>query len=192
MKPLRTKLAAAALGVLLTGSIFTACKKDDPEPEENDNEVITTVKLTFTPQGGGAALTYQYRDADGPGGAEPTVEEIVLAPSKTYDVTVQLLNETETPAEDITLEVKEENAAHRFYYEPSSGSNITVSDLNNDDNGVPLGITSKWTTGAVANGTVKVTLRHYPGNPPGKAAADPVNSTKSSTDAEVTFNTKIK
>lgn len=50
------------------------------------------------------------------------------------------------------------------------------------------GITSTWTTGAVATGTLKVTLRHYGGNPPGKAIGDDVNSPKSSTDIEVTFN----
>jgi hypothetical protein len=67
-----------------------------------------------------------------------------------------------------------------------------VSNLNNDGNGVPLGITSTWTTTAVATGTINVTLRHYPGNPPNKAANDPVNSPKSSTDIEVSFNTRIQ
>jgi hypothetical protein len=67
-----------------------------------------------------------------------------------------------------------------------------VAGLDNDGNGVPLGITSTWTTGAVATGKTKITLRHYGGTPPGKAAGDLVSSSKSSTDIEVDFNTKIQ
>ncbi|HMU47607.1 MAG TPA: hypothetical protein PKC72_14640 [Chitinophagaceae bacterium] len=187
---MKKQLSKIVLGILAVSSLLTACKKDSEE--ENDNEVITTMKLTFVPVGGGSTLTYQFRDADGPGGAAPTQDEIVLAPSTSYNVTVQLLNETVTPPEDATLEVQSEAEAHRFYYQPSGGSNITVSGLNNDPNGVPLGITSTWTTGAAANSSIIITLRHYGGNPPGKAAADPVDSPKSSTDIEVTFNTKIQ
>jgi cell division septation protein DedD len=178
---------------LLLGSstlLLTACKKD--KEEENEEEVITTLQLTFVPVGGGATVTYKYDDPDGPGGSNPTTDEIVLQPNKTYGVAVQLLNKTVNPAENITEEVEDEADAHRFYYEPSAGSNITVSNFNNDINGVPVGITSTWTTGAAATGTVKITLRHYAGNPPNKAAADPVNSPKSATDIEVSFNTKLQ
>lgn len=179
------------LGILFSSALITSCKKDAPE-EDNEEEVITTMKLTFVPIGGGTTLTYQFKDADGPGGAAPTQDEITLAPSKSYNVTVQLLNETETPAEDITLEVADEADAHRFYYEPTTPSNITVSNLNNDGNGVPLGITSTWATGANATGKVKVTLRHYPNTPPGKAITDLVSSAKSGTDIEVEFATRIQ
>ncbi|MCG2616716.1 hypothetical protein LZZ85_20625 [Terrimonas sp. NA20] len=189
MKAQLTKIAFAAF---LTTGLLTACSKDDDIVEENHEEVITTLKLTFTPVGGGTATNFQFRDPDGPGGAAPTQDEIVLAPSKTYTVAVQLLNETHTPAEDITEEVEAEADAHRFYYQPSAGSNITVNNLNNDANGIPLGLTSTWTTAAAANGTVKITLRHYPGNPPAKAAADAVDSNKSGTDVEVTFVAKVQ
>lgn len=185
------KMKKLALSLLTACVLVTSCKKDKAE-EPNEEEVITTMKLTFVPVGGGATLTYQFDDPDGPGGTAPTQDEIVLAPAKTYNVTVQLLNKTETPAADITTEVQSEADAHRFYYEPSAGSNITVSGLDTDGNGIPLGITSTWTTGAVATGTLKVTLRHYGGNPPGKAIGDDVNSPKSSTDIEVTFNSKVQ
>lgn len=188
---MKLQLTRIAFGIFIVSSLLTACKKDKEE-EENEEEVITTMKLTFVPVGGGSTVTYQFKDADGPGGGAPTQDEILLAPSKTYGVTVQLLNETETPAEDVTIEVQSEAEAHRFYYEPSGGSNVTVAGLNNDPAGIPLGITSTWTTGAVATGTIVITLRHYGGTPPGKGAADPVNSPKSSTDIDVTFNTKIQ
>jgi hypothetical protein len=187
---MKQKLTRTFLAMILGSTLFTACKKD--EIEENDNEVITTMKLTFVPVGGGSSQTFQFRDADGPGGAAPTQDQIILAPSKTYNVTIQLLNETVSPPDDITLEVEAESEAHRFYYEPIAGSNITIAGLNNDPNGVPLGTTSIWSTGAVATGKVTVTLRHFPGTPPGKEKSDPVDSPKSTTDIEVVFDSKIQ
>jgi hypothetical protein len=178
--------------MVLSGTMFLAsCKKDDPQPDTNEEEVITTMQLVFVPQGGGTTVTYKFDDPDGPGGTAPTQDVIQLQASKVYDVSIQLLNKTVTPAEDITVEVAEESDAHRFYFEPSAASNITVNGLNNDINGIPLGITSVWTTGAAGVGTNKITLRHYPGTPPNKAAGDPVNSTKSGTDIEVEFSTAV-
>lgn len=182
------------LSLLLFGFsvlMLSSCKKSI-EGEGNDEEVITTMQLTFVPQGGGSSLTYKFDDPDGPGGMAPTQDQIALSPNRAYNVTVQLLNKTATPAADVTLEVAAEPQAHRFYYEPSAGGNITISGLSTDLSGIPLGITSIWTTGAAATGTVKVTLRHYPGTPPNKATADPVNSSKSSTDIEVNFITRIQ
>jgi hypothetical protein len=168
---------------------ITACKKETGE--SNEEELITTLVVTCTPQGGGAALEFRFEDLDGPGGNAATQDNIVLAANKTYDVNLTLLNETVSPAEDITEEVEEENLAHRFYYEPSAGSNITVSNLKEDDNGMPLGTTSTWTTTAAATGNITITLRHYPGNPPDKQIPDPVNSSKSSTDISVNFTTTV-
>lgn len=177
-------------GILIFSTLFAACEKDTAE--DNQEEVITTMKLTFVPVGGGTTLTYQFDDADGPGGAAPSKDDIVLGTAKTYNVTVQLLNKTVTPAEDITIEVKEEADAHRFYYETSPGSNITIAGFDNDPNGVPVGVSSTWTTSSVANGSLKVTLRHYAAVPPNKAIGDLVNSPKSNTDIEVVFNTKVQ
>jgi hypothetical protein len=175
----------------LSSLLLSSCKKETAG-EENDEEVITTMLLTFVPQGGGTTVTYKSDDPDGPGGTDATKDQIVLAANKTYNVSVQLLNKTLTPAEDITIEVAGEPQAHRFYYEASTGSNITISGLDNDPAGIPLGITSVWATTATATGTVKVTLRHYPGTPPDKAASDPVNSPKSSNDIDVTFITIVQ
>lgn len=171
--------------------LLSSCEKK-VDGEENEQEVITTMQLTFVPVGGGATLLYKFDDPDGPGGGAPTTDQITLSANKTYNVTLQLLNKTVNPPLDITVEVASEAQAHRFYYEASAGSNITVSGLNTDGAGVPLGITSVWTTGAAATGTVKVTLRHYAGTPPNKATADLVNDSKSSTDVEVVFNTRVQ
>ena len=187
---MKKQLSIFAIVIFMISTLFPSCKKD--AMEENEEEVITTMKLTFVPVGGGTNLEFSFDDPDGPGGAAPTQQAITLAAAKTYNVTVQLLNKTASPAEDITDEVNAESDAHRFYYAPSAGSNITVAGLNNDASGIPLGITSVWTTGTAAIGKIKVTLRHYPANPPDKAAADAVNSPKSGTDIEVEFDTTVQ
>ena len=166
---------------------MNSCKKID-EGETNDEELITTVKLNFTPAGGGTTQSFKFEDLDGPGGNAPVTDNIVLTAGTTYNVSVELWNNAATPPEDITAEVEQENEAHRFYYIPSAGSNITISNLNNDTNGVPLGTTGTWTTGAASTGTINVVLRHYPGTPPDKQTSDPVTSPKSGTDVDVNFN----
>lgn len=179
MKKDLLKFSLLLLGAWLL--IFSSCKKDNND-EENEEEVITTMQLTFVPVGTGNTLTYKFDDPDGPGGSNATIDEIILPPSKTYNVTLALLNKTVNPVADITIEVAAESQSHRFYYEVQSGLNLTISNFNNDANGIPLGTTSQWTTGAASTGKANVTLRHYPGNPPNKAANDPVDSPKSSTD----------
>lgn len=169
--------------VLIT--LVTSCEKDKDDP--NEEELITTVKLTFTEVGGGAAVTsFTFKDLDGDGGAAPTMfQDIVLAPGKTYNMAITLTNESVSPAEDITAEVSAEGGDHQFYF-AATGANVTFSNLNNDGGGLPLGLTSTWTTGAVSNGTVRITLKHKPGI---KAAGDPV--TKGDTDVDLNWITRV-
>lgn len=175
--------------LLVMTLLFTACSKDKAG-EGNDEEVITTMNVKFTPVGGGAAVTFSFDDPDGPGGNAPAQNVITLTRGVSYNVVVELLNKTVSPAENITDEVAAESAAHRFYYETTTPG-LTISNLNNDTNGAPLGISSTWTAATAGAGNTKITLRHYPGTPPGKEAADLVNSTKSATDIEVNFVTNV-
>ena len=165
--------------VMLSGLILAGCKKKNTG-EENEEELITTVKLTLTPAGGGSALVYSWKDADGVGGNAPVIQTITLAPSKIYNCSVQFLNESVTPAEDITPEVVNEGTDHQVYYAVSGGANLTVSGLNTDAGGLPLGTTASFTTAAASTGSLKITLKHKPGV---KAAGDLV--TKGETDVEV-------
>jgi hypothetical protein len=172
--------------VAALGLVFASCEKEDEE--ENEEELITTVKLTFTEVGGaGTVSNFTFKDLDGDGGNPPSMfQDIVLAPNKQYNVAVTLTNEAVSPAEDITGEISAEANDHQFYYEPS-GANVTVSNLNTDGAGLPLGLTSSWTTTTVSNGTVKITLKHKPGI---KAAGDPV--TKGDTDIELNWITRVQ
>lgn len=174
------------LGIALLSVAATGCKKD--KNELNEEELITTVQLKFTESGTTNTTTFTFRDADGDGGNAPTsFDNIVLAPNKVYNLAIELKDESKSPAVDITEEVEEEGDEHQFYFVPSA-VNVTVSNLNADANGLPLGTTSRWTTGAASTGVVKVVLKHKPGGI--KAAGDLI--TKGETDIELDFNTRVQ
>lgn len=175
---------------LLLAAAFTlnACDKEDDE-EPNDEEVITTVQMFYTIPGTTTVATATWEDLDGPGGNNPVIDTIKLAANRTYNAAVLVLDRSKTPADTISYEILDEDDEHRFYYEIFSGSNINVSNLNKDRNGITLGTTSTWATLGAASGNARVTLRHY--DEGGKAESDPVNSAKSSTDIECVFPTRI-
>ncbi len=181
-------LSLLATAFLVIASL-SGCKKDSAAPE-NEEELITTIKLTFIETNtNNAPLVFTFKDADGPGGNAPTVnDQIVLAANKTYNCTVQVLDESKTPAEDITDEIKAESVDHQFYFTASSGLNIAVSGLDTDSKGQPLGVNSVWTTRAASGpGTVTVTLKHKPG---AKGANDAI--TVGETDIEVAFAARVQ
>ncbi|GAB3300252.1 hypothetical protein [Hymenobacter tenuis] len=172
-----------------TTLLAAACSddKEEPTPDE-DNEQITTVNYTLTPVGGGTPITVQYRDIDGDGGAAPTIGTLTLAPNTTYTGALTLLDETKTPAENITAEIQEQADEHLFLFEPSN-VNLTVTRTDKDKNNLEVGLTTQAVTGAAnaagATGTLKVTLRHQPGSKNGTA-------TPGSTDVEVSFPTVVR
>lgn len=177
-------------GALVMAFAIVSCKKESNGPEDNDNEVITTVEARVTEQGTSNTQVFKWEDLDGIGGNNPVIETIVLDAHKTYDVELALLDKTKSPASDVTEEIAEENEVHRFYFTPSAGLELVVEGFDLDDAGAPLGIQSEWSAGAAGNGTIQILLRHYPNG--GKDASDPATSGKSSTDADAVFPVEIR
>jgi len=181
--------------ILILGVIFTACDDDDePEPEE-ELEVITDVKLVFTPQGGGAAVEARAQDPDGEGVQELAIlDEITLEVDQTYTLTFEIFNNLETPGEDIGEEIEDEDDEHQFFFSfsndaftnPAGDGNIdTASDAINyndtDDDGNPVGLSTTWTTSsnALTGGSFTVRLQHQP---------DVKTSTSTATTGDTDFN----
>lgn len=164
--------------------LVMACD-DDPEPV-NEEEVITTLNLTLTPVGGGNSVTLKFYDEDGDGSIQPikTVSG-PLAAYTTYDGVITLLNETETPAGDITAEVKDEASDHLFCF-TTTNVNLTVNAKDKDSNNLPIGIETSWVTAAASTGAVKVVLRHQPGEKTGTCPGG------GDTDIEVDFNVTVQ
>ena len=103
------------LFAVLTLFIFTACEEDEAAPEEEEEmEVITDVKLIFTPASG-SAVEATAQDPDGEGVQELQVKDAInLAANTTYTLTFDIKNNLETPGEDIGEEIKEEDDEHQI------------------------------------------------------------------------------
>ena len=174
---------------ILAGSFLASCSSDDNSPEEiNEEETITTMTVTLTPDGGGTAIELQTRDLDGDGPNPPVITVSGnLAASTTYNGSIELLNETETPAEDITEEVAEEDDEHQFIFE-TSGSIASVSYSDEDGDGNPVGLAFALTTDTAGSATFTVILRHEPKKPNNGTKEDAGGET----DITQTFNLTVE
>ena len=172
--------------VLFTTLLFVSCSKDDdstPEPV-NEEEVITTLTATLVPAGQGTTITLKSQDLDGDGPNAPVITVSGnLSAGVIYNGTIELLNELESPAEDITEEVEEEDLDHQFFYTIGSGLDVTTSYENNDSEGNPLGTEFTLVAGAASSGALTFTLRHEPTKP--NTGLDDAGG---ETDIAVTFN----
>ncbi len=191
------KISTLAL-LLALPVVFSACKddkKDDPKPDNQDNELITTVRYTLTPVGGGAAITAQYRDIDGDGGTAPVftysagATKLLLAKSKTYTGEILLLDESKSPVDTISNEVLEEANEHLFIYKVAPPALFTVVRTDFDTNTptpLPLGLQTTLATTATADtGTLQIILKHQP---------DVKNGTETpgDTDVDVSFPVEVR
>lgn len=169
---------------------FSTCNDDDLQMEE-PVELITTLTYTLTPEGGGTPVVLSFRDADGDGGNAPVVTTEPLQAGTTYNATVVLLNESETPTEDITEEVSEEAEEHQFFF-AAQGADISVSYADQDADGNPLGITSEVVTGTAGSGSFTITLRHEPDKNADGVSNGLIANAGGETDIEVTFSVEIE
>lgn len=166
---------------------LTSCSKDDPEII-NEEELITTLRITLIPQGGGNPVILQSQDLDGDGPIAPAISVSGnLSANTTYNGTVLVLNETETPAENITEEVEDEGDEHQFFYTFSNNiASIVYTDQDKD--GRPIGITFRMTTTSAGIGSLTVTLRHEPNKAAAGVVAGNITNAGGETDVEATFN----
>lgn len=177
---------------------FSACKKEEndiliEEPHSHEEELITTVRLVIT-NSSGFNKTFNYKIDNGFNSANPAmpvIDEVMLSPDTHYDVEVQVWNESETPVEDVTEEVKEESHHHLFLFEsnPATGAgSIEFENGNKDDEGQPFNQKIGFHTGTAGHGNLTVTLKHEPTN---KAASTP-GEAGGETDAQAIFPVHVE
>ena len=166
-----------------------SCDKSDPVIP-NEEELITTVTYTLT-SSTGEKVELNFKDLDGDGGQAPVITTGKLKPNTTYTGELKLLNETESPAENITLEIEEEALEHQFFFQVS-GANATVTYKDQDTGGNPLGLRSEVKTGAVSTGQLTITLRHEPNKTASGVSQGNIANAGGETDIEVTFPLTIE
>lgn len=167
--------------------IFTSCEDDRNDDDgEDEEELITTVNYRLT--NGNDVVTLTFQDLDGEGGAEGTYTVSgTLAPNTSYTGEIELLNETESPAEDITEEIEEEDDEHEFFYTTSApGIEITKTDMDGDGN--PIGLETSLVTGPSGSGTLTIVLKHEPTKPNNGTSSDAGGST----DVQVMFDIQVQ
>lgn len=215
----KTRFFAGAL--LLAG--LAGCNKDEEVVSPSvANEAITTMTLTVTNAASATdtqtATWEQLLNAQG-NPATPTPDfsraNLTLRPNTTYNVTVGLLDKTQTPTFDVGAEIKERANIHSFFFQPLATStalvipaptgsdtyplpiptptptgaplNLTVTrtDLDTNTRPLPVGLTDQFVTGAASTGYLRVVLRHQPNVKDGTYAPG-------STDFDAGFNVRIQ
>jgi hypothetical protein len=178
--------------------LISACDDEDVPPEENPEELITFVELTFTPEAGGTPVVARAEDPDGEGVQDiAPLGPISLNANQTYVMTIELGNDDE----DITEEINKEKEEHMFFFEFTDGLFTDPNGNGNADNRsdqvnyedfdadqYPVGLITEWTTGDAATGTFRVVLKHQPDGE--KTAASTVNDGE--TDVSITWNISIQ
>ena len=154
------------MGLLALG---VACGDDDETSDPGEEgEVITTVNVTLTD--GTETITAVWADPDGDGGNAPMITDpMPLTLGSTYTMSIEILNETESPADDITLEIQDEAEEHQFFF-VTTGDIITVditdteTDYATNDVGddLPVGLESEVVATATGTGTLNIVLKHLP------------------------------
>lgn len=165
------------MGLVL--SIFPGCGGDVGDiqaskmvdgHDENPNEVMTTVKLTFSSLNGDESFTATWTDAQLSG--NPEIDEVLLSHGRTYRVTLEVYNELEFPIEDLTPELRDEMEEHQVFFvgdgveSPSTPANrdaiIQQYYDDFDQHGFPVGLNVTIVPTQTGKATLKIQLRHLP------------------------------
>ena len=180
----------------------------DHHGHDHENEVMTTLKLTFAGSDGNSAV-FTWADPEDDG--SPVIDDISLTNGETYTVTLEVINELEDPAEDITPEISDEKDEHQVFFTgtavkgPANTANdaavIEHSYSDTDNNGFPIGLTNSFVATSAGTGVLNVVLRHMPpvngtpvktGDLAGVMDGGKVTDLPGSTDISVDFNVSVQ
>ena len=200
------------LALALTACAPENTPHDDPPPDET--QVPTTLVLTFTPEGGGDTLSFQWSDPENDGA--PIVDDILLPDgsdhnhhdSQVYTLDVQVFNELD---EDVTPEIADLDNEHLFFFTgsavegPATGNNADAilehAYADEDADGLPVGLSNTITTLDWGEEQLTVTLRHLPVEDdqsskvdglPDDVAADGFDAIGGDNTIQVTFNVDVE
>lgn len=176
---------------LSTLILFTSCGDDEDPIIENEEEVITSVTLTLSPNGPQETVVLGFSDPDGDGGDDPVFSTTgAIVANASYQGQLSFGNEDGS----IDAEIIDEGIDHQVFYQVSGGANLdfAYATVGNDINGLPVGLSTLLTTGAAGNGELTITLRHEPNKLASGIAIDNPAVAGGSTDVEVTFQVAVQ
>ncbi|MFT5998857.1 MAG: hypothetical protein ACI81P_001312 [Neolewinella sp.] len=172
--------------------LFAAgCEDDDPIIDAGEEELITSVTLTLSPNGPQETVVLGFSDPDGDGGNAPSFSIIgALVADANYQGQVSFGG----PDGAIDAEIIDEGTEHQVFYQTSGGANLDFSygTIGTDLNGLPIGLSTILSTGAISTGELTIILRHEPNKMAAGIAIDNPAVAGGSTDVEVTFQVTIE
>ena len=182
------------LYVFIAMALF-ACKDDDDDQPvtpviPNEEEVITTVRYTLTPTGGGAVVVFQFQDLDGDGGNAPVITADSIDANTAYTGAVEFLDELKSPAEDITEEVLAEGLEHQVFYQVAFGD-FVIQYADQDSNGNSIGLSTNFQSNTTG-GNLTVILKHEPAKTAAGVSAGDITNAGGETDIEVVFPVNVR
>jgi hypothetical protein len=183
----------AVIAMLFVLFLITSCKKEEQvvTPPAPGNEFLTTIKIRFqNAANSNDTLWAVWRDLSN-GVDPPDTSKAVISIRKNsrYTASVHLYDETKSPADDITAEVRERANYHLYFFfvTGAASENITITATDRDTNSpqLPLGLENEFvTTGVVCSGRLEGVLKHQPNGKDGTFAPG-------STDSDVFFTLNI-
>jgi hypothetical protein len=179
------KLVPMALVALFA---LNSCSNDDNAQPVNEEEVITNVSVTLSPQNlFGVPVILTSIDIDGSGPSAPVITTTgTITPGETYTGTVYLFNIFTTPPDDIAAEVLAEGDEHQFFFNAPGVGTFAYTDQ--DVNGRPIGLEFTFTASANAqSGNLTVILKHEPNKTAEGVAAGNIANAGGETDLQVSF-----
>lgn len=191
---------AIFLFAIISIRFLTGCDPIEPKPE-NEEEIINKVTLTFVKTGGAIdERVFIAFDSDGNGSTPIIIDEIVLELNTLYTLDIKL--ENTMAGVNLTTEIENESEEHMFFFawsdvysNPIGTGNIGPGQRNQpinyndtDSNGLPLGLSTTWTTAATSqNSGFRILLKHQPGI---KSATS--SSEEGESDLDLTFAIRIQ
>jgi len=150
--------------------LCAACTDVENPHNDDDNELITRVELTLSPEAGGDAEVASWSDPEADG--NPLIDALLLSIDGPYVLEVAFFNDLAEPSEEITAEVAAEAAEHQVFFTgegvlgPATGM-VTAAIVEHqyadeDSNGLPIGLLNRLIPVSAGTGEITVRLRHLP------------------------------
>ncbi len=171
---------------LLFIALLAGCDSTDPDPEGvGEEELITRLVVTMTANG--QSVSYEANDPDGDG-TGLQIDPMTLQSGTIYTGSIAVFDDVN--GEDVGAEIAEEDDEHQFFFVPGGGAaaRLSVVATDQDENGLPVGLTFQLTVADGGSGTasLQVILSHFDDAP-----KDGVNRSDE-TDIDVTFPVTIQ
>lgn len=178
-----SKILTLALFFPVVGLI--SCEEEAPRIP-NPEELITTYIYILTPDDGSRNIVLSFEDLDREGGNPPSYLVDPIPANMTFTGAIQALDKTQSPILDVTPEIIDEDEGHQIFFSPE-GIDLTITYDDMDQDGNPLGLTTKVSSGAAGTGTLKVTLKHEPDKFAAGVAGGDITHASGTKDVEAIF-----